>query len=102
MHLVAQGWGTIPGALAALLVGRVRLVTLIHSPNSYAELAEAPMQDWPFSVMLPGVLEHFDLPDVYRELATAREQLCMIESWKPDMKVRQPDTQPPMEREECT
>jgi dienelactone hydrolase/pimeloyl-ACP methyl ester carboxylesterase len=69
VHLVAQGWGTIPGALAALLDERVRQVTLIHAPTSYSDLAEAPMQEWPFSAMLPGVLEQIDLPDVYRELA---------------------------------
>jgi hypothetical protein len=41
----------------------------LHAPASYSELAEAPIQAWPFSAMLPGVLEHFDLPDVDRELA---------------------------------
>jgi pimeloyl-ACP methyl ester carboxylesterase len=77
VHLVAQGWGTIPGALAALLDERVRQVTLIHAPISYSELAESPMQDWPFSAMLPGVLRHFDLPDVYRELK--QKDLRLIE-----------------------
>jgi pimeloyl-ACP methyl ester carboxylesterase len=79
IHLVAQGWGTIPGALAALLDERIRRVTLIHAPNSYAELAAAPMQAWPFSAMLPGVLTRFDLPDVYRELAG--KELQVIEPW---------------------
>ncbi len=72
VHLVAQGWGTIPGALAALLDERVRQVTLIHAPTSYSELAEAPMQDWPFSAMLPGALEHFDLPDIFAELMAGK------------------------------
>ncbi len=77
VHLVAQGWGTIPGALAALLDERVRQVTLIRAPLSYAALAEAPAQDWPASAMLPGVLQHFDLPDVYRELE--RKDLRRVE-----------------------
>jgi pimeloyl-ACP methyl ester carboxylesterase len=75
VHLVAQGWGTLPGALAALLDERVRQVTLIHAPASYSELAEAPMQDWPFSAMLPGVLQSFDLPDVYQALAVRGLQM---------------------------
>jgi len=79
VHLVAQGWGTIPGALAALLDGRVRRVTLIHPPRRYAELAETRMQTWPASAMLPGVLEQFDLPDVYRALESKALQL--IEPW---------------------
>jgi pimeloyl-ACP methyl ester carboxylesterase len=86
IHLVAQGWGTIPGALAALLDERVRQVTLIHALNSYSELAEAPMQEWPFSAMLPGVLGQFDLPDVYREL-TASKTLGV----KNERKSRAPD-----------
>ncbi len=72
VHLVAQGWGTIPGALAALLDDHVRQVTLIHAPMSYSQLAEAAMQSWPFSAMLPGVLEQFDLPDVFCELAATK------------------------------
>jgi len=32
-------------------------------------LAEAHQQEWPFPVMLPGVLKSFDLPDVYQALA---------------------------------
>mgnify|MGYP006278206849 CR=1 FL=1 len=83
VHLVAQGWGTVPGALAALLEERVRQVTLIHAPLSYSILAEAPMQEWPHSAMLPGVLREFDLPDLYRELE--RKDLRMIEPWDADM-----------------
>ncbi len=72
IHLVAQGRGAVSGALAALLDERVRQVTLIHAPASYAQLAEAPMQAWPFSAMLPGALEAFDLPDVYQVLAAGK------------------------------
>ena len=79
VHLVAQGWGTIPGAVAALLDDRVKRVTLIHAPVSFSELAEAPLQQWPFSALLPGVLTQFDLPDVYRELAG--KELQVIEPW---------------------
>jgi len=79
VYLVAQGWGSIPGALAALLDDRVRRVTLIHAPASYAELAETPIQQWPYSAMLPGVLAQCDLPDIYRELAG--KDLQLIEPW---------------------
>jgi pimeloyl-ACP methyl ester carboxylesterase len=79
VHLVARGWGSIPGALAAILDDRVETVTLINSPTSYSEIAETKMQQWPLSAMLPDVLEQFDLPDVYRELGS--KQLRMIEPW---------------------
>jgi dienelactone hydrolase len=68
VHLVAQGYGTVAGAFAALLDQRVEEVKLVHPPMSYCALAESPVQEWPFSAMLPGVLASFDLPDIYREL----------------------------------
>lgn len=83
VHLVARGWGSIPGALAALLDDRVRQVTLINAPRSYAELAETRLQQWPLSAMLPHVLEHFDLPDVYRELEG--KGLRLIAPWDAKM-----------------
>lgn len=68
VHLVARGYGTVPGALAALLHPSVTRVTLVQAPRSYAEIAEADQTDWPLSALLPKVLLHFDLPDVYRAL----------------------------------
>ncbi len=79
VHLVARGWGAIPGSLAALLDERVRRVTLINAPRSYAEIAETPLEKWPLSAMLPGVLERFDLPDVHRELEA--KGLGLVEPW---------------------
>ncbi len=75
VHLVGLQWGAITGAFAALLDDHVRQVTLKRAPISYREMAETRMQSWPLSVMLPHVLEHFDLPDVYRELATKKLSL---------------------------
>ena len=79
VHLVAQGWGAIPGALAAVLDDRVERVTLINAPTSYAEMAETKLQQWPVSSLLPNVLEEFDMPDLYRELEA--KHLQMIEPW---------------------
>ena len=39
---------------------------------SYTELASADVYKWPLASMVPGVLKHFDLPDVYRELAAKK------------------------------
>jgi pimeloyl-ACP methyl ester carboxylesterase len=68
VHLVARGYGAIPGAFAALLHDNVSAVTLVHPLRSYAEIAEAELYDWPLSALVPGILEHFDMPDVYRAL----------------------------------
>lgn len=80
VHLVARGWGTIPGALAALLDDRVRRVTLWGAPASFEAMVENPLHAWPFSAVLPGALEYFDLPDVYRELAATKN----LEQCQPD------------------
>jgi hypothetical protein len=42
-------------------------------------MAETTMQRGPYSVILPGVLKEFDLPDIYRELSAKNLQL--IEPW---------------------
>lgn len=68
IHLVAKGWGTIPGVFAAYLSDSVTKVTLIDAPYSYAQMAESKMQKWPLSAMVPNILAYCDLPDLYREL----------------------------------
>lgn len=87
VHLVGRGWGAIPAAFAALLDERVRQVTLKHAPISFAEMAETEMQQWPLSAMLPYVLEHFDLPDVYRALAA--KKLSLVQPWSAEGKPMQ-------------
>jgi hypothetical protein len=77
IHVVARGWGAIPATFAAVLHDRVKQVTLKHALSSYNAIAETADYDWPLSLLVPGILKHFDLPDCYRELA--RKQLQQIE-----------------------
>lgn len=77
VHLVARGWGAVPGTFAAVLHDRVVQVTLKHALTSYADVAETRDYDWPWAALVPGVLKSFDLPDCYRELK--RKQLRQIE-----------------------
>jgi len=79
VHLAALGWGTLPATFAALLHEGVKQVTLMHPLRSYAQVAEARDYHWPLSQLLPGVLESFDLPDCYRELA--RKNLRRHQPW---------------------
>jgi hypothetical protein len=75
IHLVAKGYGSVPAAFAALLHDSVTRVTLQKSPTSYADLASSEIYKWPPSSFVPGVLERFDLTDVYRELAEKKLKL---------------------------
>lgn len=79
IHLVGKGWGAIPATFAALLSNTVSQVTLKNAITSYSDIAENEDYKWPLSMMLPGGLKTFDLPDCYRELAV--KNLRLIEPW---------------------
>ncbi|HEY5315226.1 MAG TPA: prolyl oligopeptidase family serine peptidase [Pirellulales bacterium] len=68
LHLVGKGYGAIPAAFAALLHPAVAQVTLKQPLDSYQAIASAELYKWPLSAFIPGVLKHFDLPDIYRAL----------------------------------
>lgn len=77
VHVVALGLGAIPATFASVLHDSVTQVTLKHALTSYAEVAETEAYKWPLSVLVPGVLRTFDLPDCYRELA--RKKLRQVD-----------------------
>ena len=62
-------------AFAALLHPAVKQLDLHHALTSYSDIAEAEKYDWPLSTFLPGVLRHFDLPDIYAALGTRLNSL---------------------------
>lgn len=68
IHLAGRGWGAQPAAFAALLHDSVTAVTLKNALTSYLELAQTEDYQWPFAIMLPNVLAHFDLPEVHAAL----------------------------------
>ncbi|MCA1963514.1 MAG: acetylxylan esterase [Prosthecobacter sp.] len=79
VHLVGKGWGALPATFAALLSPTVKQVTLKNALTSYHDLAIHEDQQWPYAVMLPNVLGHFDLPECYSQLA--EKGLRQIEPW---------------------
>jgi dienelactone hydrolase len=81
VHLVAKGWGTIPGTFASVLSDRVTRVTLKHPLTSFSAVARSETYSWPLSSFVPGVLREFDLDDCYRVLGA--KKLQTIEPWGP-------------------
>jgi len=69
VHLAATGYGCLPGGLAALLDERVVQTTLHDCLESWHSVATDELYEWPLSHMLFGVLRHWDLPEVWAELA---------------------------------
>lgn len=56
--------GPVALQLAALLPGRFAAVILHDAPASYAALLDTEEFAWPHDLVLPGVLRHYDLPDI--------------------------------------
>ncbi|MBM4155785.1 MAG: hypothetical protein FJ221_12270 [Lentisphaerae bacterium] len=81
IHLAARGWGALAAAPAAVLCPAVRQVTLKNALTSWTDVATTEDYDWPFAALPHGVLERFDLPDVYRALDA--RSLRQIEPWGP-------------------
>lgn len=79
IHLAANGWGTIPATLAAVVSDDIQQVTLKHALTSWSSIAETEHYKWPLSSFVPGVLKSFDLPDCYRALAS--KKLKQVEPW---------------------
>ncbi|HRQ90230.1 MAG TPA: hypothetical protein PLA50_15630, partial [Bacteroidia bacterium] len=65
IHLAAKGRATLPGGLAALLDDRIAKVSLRDRLESWHSVATEEHYDWPLSHMLFGVLETWDLPEVW-------------------------------------
>ena len=81
VHLVAKGWGAVPGVFAALLSELVSEVTLKNALTSLGEVAETEGTLWSSALFAFDMLREFDLPDCYAELA--------------DKKLRQIEPMPP-------
>jgi cephalosporin-C deacetylase-like acetyl esterase len=81
VHLAARGWGALAAAPAAVLSPAVRQVTLKNALTSWGEVASAEDYDWPFAALPHGVLERFDLPDLFRALNP--RSLRQIDPWGP-------------------
>jgi len=71
----------LPAAFAALLHPDVRQVTLKHALTSYLEVAQTEDYRWPYAALLPNVLAHFDLPEVYAALES--KSLANEHPWGP-------------------
>ena len=73
IELIGRGVGAITAAFAGLLHESTPKVKLINYLPSYQLLIEAQLYKWPLSVMPRGIIEKFDLPDLYAALANRLE-----------------------------
>lgn len=74
IELIGRGTGAVTIAFAGLLHQSNPIVKLINYLPSYQLLIEAQRYRWPLSVMPRGILEYFDLPDLYDALGSRLEK----------------------------
>lgn len=77
--VLGNGWGTLSATFASVLNDSVEKVILKNALSSYSDIAESTFYNWPVSAFPMGVLQHFDLPDCYRELES--KDLELIDMW---------------------
>jgi pimeloyl-ACP methyl ester carboxylesterase len=70
--ILGTGAGALLAVYAAVLEPRFRTVVSIGALLSYRSLIDDPLQRHPTSILLPGVLRAYDLPDVYAAIAGRR------------------------------
>jgi dienelactone hydrolase len=69
VELVGHGWGCLPATMAGVLSNTATSLVLHQPLKSFHSLAVDEAYEMPLAYLPLGVLQHFDLPDCYRELA---------------------------------
>jgi dienelactone hydrolase len=64
VKIIASGQAAVPALFAAVIDTRIASLELTESIKSYAEITQRPMdKDW-YSLVVPGIMNYFDLPDL--------------------------------------
>lgn len=67
--IAGRGWASVIAMFAAAVDSRLAWAACVGPPASYGEIARSELYAQPVSLMLPGALQDFDLPDVLASLA---------------------------------
>ncbi|WP_210519083.1 alpha/beta hydrolase family protein [Hymenobacter terricola] len=68
LEIRASGRAVVPALCAAVLSPVITRLTVAQLPQSFQQLLEHPATKDTYSQVLPGVLQHYDLPDLQRAL----------------------------------
>jgi hypothetical protein len=64
VKIIASGQAAVPALFAAVLDKRIAALELSETIKSFAEITQRPMdRDW-FSLVVPGIMNYFDMPDL--------------------------------------
>lgn len=67
--IAGGGWASVIAMLGAAVDSRLAWAACVGPPASYGEIAKSELYAQPASLLLPGALQDFDLPDVLAALA---------------------------------
>ncbi len=68
-RLIARGHARTAALLAAALDPQIASVSLDQAVTPYLEVAKAKRHNLPLTLAIPGVLRHFDIPDLTRAIS---------------------------------
>ncbi len=69
ISVAGRGWGGVTALIAAAVDSGISGAGIEGVPASYSEIARSEVYQQPVSLMLPGVLQDFDLSDVFGSIA---------------------------------
>lgn len=69
IEVQANGQGTIPALIAALLSDKITSLKLMNGPDSWESMVRTPVPGYALSVLIPGVLAQTDLPELRKAIA---------------------------------
>lgn len=72
-ELYSDGICSLPAMQAAIIDENISKVTVTETPSLRNVVAEPLVKDW-YSLVIPGVLLHYDVPDLERNLKTRLEK----------------------------
>lgn len=73
IQIIAQGWGTLPAAFAAMYCGAVQSVKLRGALKSFHSIATSTEYHWPLSSFVPSILKEADMSDCYTVLKAEKD-----------------------------
>ncbi len=73
IQIVAQGWGSLPAAFAAMYSNVVTSIRLKGALESFHSIATSQEYQWPLSSFVPSILNEVDLTDCYTLLKAEKD-----------------------------
>ncbi len=89
-ELTGRGCGALLALYTAPFIRSLTSIRLENSIESMGEIVESETAFWPQSVIVPGMLEHFDLPEIVEYLRAKEIEVAIADPWGTDPRSSSP------------